>query len=72
MARTHTHTQSFNGPLSGTTQVSQYQKKHSTTQTLQEKKFAQTTRSTAWELIPFMALLSQRGLSVPYGIKVKK
>ena len=26
--QTHTHTQPFNGPLSGTTQVGQYQKKH--------------------------------------------
>ena len=30
---THTHTQPFNGPLSWTTQVGQYQKKHSPTYT---------------------------------------
>ena len=29
----HTHTQPFNGPLSGTTRVGQYQKKHSPTHT---------------------------------------
>jgi len=31
---THTHTQPFNGLLSGTTQVSRYQKKHSPTHTI--------------------------------------
>jgi len=40
------HTQPFNSPLSGTTWVSQYQKKHSPTHTCEKKKkdLAQTTR----------------------------
>jgi len=51
-----THTQPFNGPLSGATRVSWHQKKHSPTHTHQEEEgFAQTTRSA----------LSQRGLLDP-------
>jgi len=34
----HTHTQLFNGPLSGTTLVSQYLKKHSPTHTHEEEE----------------------------------
>jgi len=52
-----THTQLFNGPLSGTIQVSRYQKKHSPTHTHEEEEgFAQITRSIVWELIPFTVL----------------
>jgi len=44
---THTHTQPFNGVLSGTTRVSRYQKKYSPTDTthkeVEEEGFAQTT-----------------------------
>jgi len=49
-----THIRPFNGPLSGTTRVSWYQKKHSPIHTHQEEEegFTQTTRSAAWELIP--------------------
>jgi len=51
-ARTHTHTQPFNSPLSGTTRVSQCQKKPSPIHTGEEEEegFAQT-RSIAQELI---------------------
>ena len=48
------YTQSFNGPLSGTTRVSRYVKKHSPTY-IHEKELAQTTRSA----------VSQRGLLCP-------
>ena len=52
-----THTQLFNGQLSGTIQVSRYQKKHSPTHTHEEEEgFAQITRSIVWELIPFTVL----------------
>jgi len=44
----HTHTQPFNGPLSGTTRVGWYQKKHSTSHTL-------TVRQTSF--INFLHLL---------------
>jgi len=55
-ARTHPHTQLFNGPLSKTTQVSLYQKKHSPTNTHEEEEgFTQTERSA----------LSQQGLLDP-------
>ena len=39
----YTHTQLFKGPLSGTTRVSRYQKKHSPTRTHEEEEegFAQ-------------------------------
>ena len=53
-----TQTQPFNGPLFGTTRVSQYQKKHSPTHTCDEEEeegFAQTARSA----------LSQGGLLDP-------
>ena len=51
------HTQPFNGPLSGTTRVSRYQKKHSPTHAYEEEEegFAQTTSPA----------LSQRGLLDP-------
>ena len=55
----YTHTQLFNGPLSGTNRVCQYQKKHSPTHTHEEEEqvFAKTTRSSlTWELIPFTVL----------------
>ena len=54
---THTHIQPFNGPLSATTHVSRYQKKHSPIHTHEEEEegFAQATRSA----------LSQRGLLDP-------
>jgi len=48
----HTHTQLFNGTLSGSTRVSRYQKKHSPTHSQEEEGFAQTTR----QLIPFTVL----------------
>ena len=53
----NTHTLLYNGPLSGTTRVSRYQKKHSPTHTheKEEEGFAQTTRSA----------LSQQWLSDP-------
>ena len=45
----HTHTRSFNGPLSMTAWVSRYQKKHSPIRKQsheeEEKGFVQTTRS---------------------------
>ena len=55
--QTYRHTHLLNGPLSGTTWVSQYQKQHSPAHTHEEEEegFAQTTRST----------LSQRGLLHP-------
>jgi len=51
------HTQPFNGPLSGTTRVSRYQKKHSPTHAYEEEEegFTQTTSPA----------LSQRGLLDP-------
>ena len=61
---THIHTQMLKGPLSGTTWLSQYQKKHSPTHT-HEQVFSQTSRSTACELILVMFLLSKRGLLDP-------
>jgi len=59
---THAHTQSFDGPLSVTTWVSRYQKKHSPTHTHQEDEegFTQTARTVAWELIPFMVLWASK------------
>jgi len=55
LINTHTHTP-FNGPSSGTTRVSWYQKKNSPAHTKEEKEeFSQTTRSA----------LSQRGLLDP-------
>jgi len=50
----YTHTELFNGPLSGTTRVIQKQKKHSPTHTHEEEGFTQTARSIVWELVPFM------------------
>ena len=51
------HIQLFNGPLSVTTWGGWYQKEHTPTHTHeQEEGFAQTTTSTAWELIPFTVL----------------
>jgi len=50
--------------LSGTTGVSRYQKKHSPLMHTHEKEkegFAQTTRSAAWELIPFTVLYASGG-----------
>jgi len=62
LTHTHTHTQPFNGPLSGTTRVSRYQKKPSPTHTNEEEEgFAQTTRSIAGSSSLFGAL-SQQGL----------
>jgi len=55
---THTRTQPFNGPLSVTTRVGWYQKKHLPTHAHEEEEeegFAQTTRSS----------LSQRGFLDP-------
>jgi len=40
----------------GRTRVGQYQKKYSPTREEEQKEFTQTTRSTAWELIPFTVL----------------
>ena len=52
----HEHTQPSNGRLSGTTQVSQYQKKRSPTHAHEEEEgFAQATKSA----------LSQQGLLDP-------
>ena len=61
---TVTHTQQFNVPLSGTTRVSRYQKKHSPTHTHEEEeeRFAQITKSMAVEVHPLYGALSQRGL----------
>jgi len=38
VSHTHTHTQPFNGPFSGTTRVGQYQKKHSPTHTRPDRR----------------------------------
>ena len=55
-----TSSQLFNGPLSGTTRVSRYQKKLSPTHTHEEEEgFTQTTRSTARELISFTVLANE-------------
>jgi len=51
----YTHTQPFNGPLSGATQVGRYQKNHSPIHTHDEEGFEPTTKSA----------LSQRGLLDP-------
>ena len=51
----YTHTQPFNGPLSGTTRVGRYQKNHSPIHTHDEEGFEPTTKSA----------LSQRGLLDP-------
>jgi len=58
---TYTHTQPFNGPLSRTTWVSWYQKKHSPIHTHEgeEEGFTQTTRSIACELVLFMVLITR-------------
>jgi len=63
MPRSWPDTQLFNGPLSRTTRVSRYQKKHSPTQTDEEEKegFTQTAMSIAWE----HGALSQQGLLDP-------
>jgi len=45
-AHTHTHKQ-FNGPLSGTTHVGRYQKKHSPTHTHEEEEGFTQTKYTA-------------------------
>ena len=52
-AFTSNDTVPFNGPLSETTQVRRYQKKHSPTHTCEEGGFAQTTRSafSQWGLL---------------------
>jgi len=58
------HRQPFNDPLSGTTRVSRYQKKHSPLMHTHEKEkegFAQTTGSAAWELIPLTLLCASEG-----------
>ena len=59
---THTHTQAklFNGPLSGTTRVGQYQKKHSPTHTHPDHQtsfinFLHLLRSTASSLFNLRA-----------------
>ena len=57
----NTHTQPFNGSLSRTTRVNRYRKKPLPTHTHEEEGFAQTTRSIAWELIPFMVLWASEG-----------
>jgi len=47
-----------------TIQVSRYQKKYSPTHTHEEEEgFAQRTRSTAWELIPFIVLSASKGFA---------
>jgi len=63
MPRSWPDTQPFNGPLSRTTWVSRYQKKHSPTHKDEEEKewFTQTARSIAWE----HGALSQQGLLDP-------
>ena len=61
-ARKHTHTKLFNGPLSVTIRVSQYQKKSSPTHTQEEEEgLVQRTRSIEWELIPYIVLWARDG-----------
>ena len=45
---THTHTQPFNGPLSGTTRVGQYQKKHSPTHTHPDHQTSKASTSSIY------------------------
>jgi len=68
---THTHTNTHTQLFNRTTQVSQYQKKHSPTHTHKEEGFAQTTRSIAWELIPFAVLWASEGCETCVELKQK-
>ena len=66
---THTHTQPFNGLLSGTTRVGQYQKKHSPTHTHPDHRtsfimFLHLQRSMASSLFSLRAWQSSRTTSV--------
>ena len=71
----HTHTQPFNGLLSETTRVGQYQKKHSPTHTHPDHRtsfiiFLQLQRSTASSLFSLRAWQSSRttSLQVLFGL----
>ena len=72
---THTYTQPFNGPLSGTTRVGQYQKKHSPTHTLPDHRtsfiiFLHLLRSIASSLFNLRAWQSSSttSLQVLFGL----
>ena len=71
----HTHTQPFNGPLSGTTRVGQYQKKHSPTHTHPDHRtsfinFLHLLQSTASSLFSLRAwqFFSTTSLQVLFGL----
>ena len=72
---THTHTQSFNGLLSGTARVVRYQKKHSPTHTYPDHRtsfiiFLHLQRSVASSLFSLRAWQSSRttSLKVLFGL----
>ena len=72
---THTHTQPFNGLLSGTTRVGQYQKKHSPAHTHPDHRtsfiiFLHLQRSMASSLFSLQAWQSSRttSLQVLFGL----
>ena len=74
-AHTHIHTQPFNGLLSGTTRVGQYQKKHSPTHTHPDHRtsfiiFLYLQRSMASSLFSLRAWQSSRTtcLQVLFGL----
>ena len=71
----HTHTQPFNGLLSGTTRVSRYQKKHSPTHTLPDHRtsfiiFLHLQQSMASSLFSLRARQSSQttSLQVLFGL----
>ena len=77
MHETHTHVQPFNGPLSGSTQVGRYQKKHSPTYTHPGHQtsfinFLHLLRSTASSLFSLWAWqsLSTTSLQVLFGLPI--
>ena len=74
-ACTHTHTQPFNGLLSGTTRVGRYQKKHSPTHTHPDRRtsfitFLHLQRSMASSLFSLRAWQSSQttSLQVLFGL----
>ena len=75
LLHSHTHTQPFNGLLSGTTRVGRYQKKHSPTHTHPDHRtsfiiFLHLQRSTTSSLFSLRACQSSRttSLQVHFGL----